>query len=168
MGKLFQLYPGQKLNEVKAKIFCNRYCYGKWKGYKEREKYNSNPNKCEQCGKDILITNNRDLWHTKNKRFCDIFCKNIWMQETADKRIKNKTKAEVARQTICDNARRTIKHMKKGCKKCGYDKHVECCHIRPVADFPDTVLVAEINHKDNLVYLCPNCHWELDNGLIKI
>lgn len=51
----------------------------------------------------------------------------------------------------------------KACNSCGYDKHYEICHIRAVSDFPDEALVEEINSIDNLMALCPNCHWEFDN-----
>lgn len=51
----------------------------------------------------------------------------------------------------------------KECNSCGYDKHYEVCHIKAVSDFPDEALVEEINSIDNLMALCPNCHWEFDN-----
>lgn len=54
----------------------------------------------------------------------------------------------------------------KVCFNCGYSKHVEVCHIRAVSSFPDEATMAEVHHIDNLVALCPNCHWEFDNGLI--
>ena len=57
---------------------------------------------------------------------------------------------------------------KKPCANCGYDKHVELCHIRALSDFPDTALLSEVNHPENNIQLCRNCHWELDNGLLKI
>lgn len=47
-------------------------------------------------------------------------------------------------------------------------KHVEIAHIRAVADFSDEDLLSEINHPDNLVGLCPNHHWEYDNGLLNL
>lgn len=47
--------------------------------------------------------------------------------------------------------------------KCGYDKHVEVCHIKGISEFPKTTLVSVINAKENLIKLCPNCHWEFDN-----
>jgi predicted restriction endonuclease len=28
--------------------------------------------------------------------------------------------------------------------------------------------LSEVNDLSNLVYLCPNHHWELDNGIIKL
>lgn len=45
---------------------------------------------------------------------------------------------------------------------------MEICHIKPISEFSDDTLIAIINHPDNIVILCPNCHWEFDNGLLKI
>lgn len=56
----------------------------------------------------------------------------------------------------------------KKCAICGYDKYIEIAHIKSVAEFDDSVTIAEINSIDNLVALCPNHHWEYDNGLITI
>ena len=66
---------------------------------------------------------------------------------------------------VRSRARVVIKDELKVCERCGYDKHIEVCHVRPVSDFPMTTLVTEINSRENLKILCPNCHWELDNGL---
>lgn len=49
------------------------------------------------------------------------------------------------------------------CSKCGYDKHYEVCHIKGIKDFPLTATIGEVNHPSNLIPLCPNCHWEMDN-----
>lgn len=49
------------------------------------------------------------------------------------------------------------------CARCGYDKHVEICHIKPVSEFSDDVPIGVINHTENLLLLCPNCHWEMDH-----
>lgn len=50
------------------------------------------------------------------------------------------------------------------CKVCGYDYHVDICHIRDCQDFPDTAFISEINDLSNLVALCKNHHYEFDNG----
>ena len=50
----------------------------------------------------------------------------------------------------------------KSCQKCGYSKHVEVAHIKAIKDFADTATLAEVNSFDNLLILCPNCHWEFD------
>ena len=49
------------------------------------------------------------------------------------------------------------------CRHCGYDKHIELAHIKNVASFPDSALLREVNSIDNVLPLCPNCHWEFDN-----
>ena len=56
----------------------------------------------------------------------------------------------------------------KQCMKCGYDKHYEVCHIKGISTFSDDTPISEINNLDNLIALCPNCHWELDNGLLDL
>jgi hypothetical protein len=56
----------------------------------------------------------------------------------------------------------------KPCMICGYNKHVELHHIRPISDFPDDTLLGEVNHPDNVVQLCPNCHWEVESGLLNL
>ena len=59
-------------------------------------------------------------------------------------------------------ARACSKHL-TSCSKCGYDKHVEICHIKSISSFSDETLLSTINHGSNIIALCPNCHWELDN-----
>lgn len=54
------------------------------------------------------------------------------------------------------------------CYVCGYDKHVEVAHIKSVSSFSDETLISEINSKDNLIGLCPNHHWEYDNGILDL
>ena len=49
------------------------------------------------------------------------------------------------------------------CSRCPYSKHVEVAHIKAIASFSEDTLLSVVNHPDNLVVLCPNCHWELDN-----
>ncbi len=53
----------------------------------------------------------------------------------------------------------------ESCKKCGYNKHIEIAHVKPINSFPEDSLVSEINNPKNLLPLCPNCHWEFDNKL---
>lgn len=52
------------------------------------------------------------------------------------------------------------------CIICGYDKHIEIAHIKSISSFSDDSLISEINDINNLVALCPNHHWEFDNGVL--
>lgn len=54
------------------------------------------------------------------------------------------------------------------CAICGYDKHIEIAHIKAVSDFSDSSTIEEINSIDNLIALCPNHHWEYDNGILML
>jgi len=49
------------------------------------------------------------------------------------------------------------------CEKCGYSYHTQLCHIKPISKFQDSSLLSEINSRENICFLCPNCHWELDH-----
>ena len=54
------------------------------------------------------------------------------------------------------------------CFRCGYDKHYEVCHIKSVGSFEGDTSITYINRNENLIALCRNCHWELDNGFWEI
>lgn len=54
------------------------------------------------------------------------------------------------------------------CANCGYSKHFEVCHIKAISDHSDSTYVSDINNLNNLIALCPNCHWELDYGRLSI
>lgn len=84
--------------------------------------------------------------------------------------FQNSKSWQVARNRICKNAREVYWKNKKDkkCDICGYDKHIEVCHIKAVSEFNDKILISEINNIDNLVGLCPNHHWEFDNGILDL
>lgn len=66
------------------------------------------------------------------------------------------------------HARQITSLRQQKCEICSYDKHVETCHIKSICEFEDDELIATVNAEDNLILLCPNCHWEHDNYLKKI
>ena len=68
---------------------------------------------------------------------------------------------------VRDHAKKITKTWNQACSRCGYDKHVQTCHLRKISDFPDSAILAEINDENNLKLLCPNCHWEFDHGLLR-
>jgi hypothetical protein len=57
---------------------------------------------------------------------------------------------------------------KLSCANCNYELHVELCHIKPLSSFNGSATLAEVNSKENVIQLCRNCHWELDNGFLKL
>lgn len=61
-------------------------------------------------------------------------------------------------------ARSWLKHLQnESCRYCSYSKHVELAHVKGISSFPDSATLGEINSEENVIPLCPNCHWEFDN-----
>lgn len=52
------------------------------------------------------------------------------------------------------------------CAACGYSLHVDICHVRDVASFPDSATIGEVNARANLIALDKRCHWEFDHGYL--
>lgn len=84
--------------------------------------------------------------------------------------IKSRSNWWAARVPIAKHARKVYLKSNKPleCLICKYSLHIEICHIKPVSDFTDDALLREINDVNNLIALCPNHHWEFDNGKLKI
>jgi ribosomal protein L37E len=83
--------------------------------------------------------------------------------------IQNKRKYQIS--SVIRSCARVIykkSDRPKYCSVCGYSKHYEVCHMKAINSFSPSIMISEINNLDNLVALCPNCHWELDNGLLEI
>lgn len=144
-----------KVSDIRKKKFCNKSCAAK---HTNRNRVLTKP--C-QCG-SIIPKRRRKCFTCLDKR-----------------RIHLKTKGEVFRdRKNWQSARSGIRRdacfvfersgLKKECLICKYDKHVEICHRTAVKDFPDDTLIQVINDKKNLVALCPNHHWEFDNGFLKL
>ena len=116
-------------------------------------------------------------YRARNKKPCPACETNLIYKESTLCRSCAKTKAPTA-QTLGElvytthhkssafslvrtRARRVLPE--GPCEHCGYDKHTEVCHIKAIKDFPMSASVLEINAPQNLIRLCPNCHWEFDN-----
>ena len=135
--------------------FCNRSCSSSYNNKKNPRR--NRTKKCANCDNLIL---------KKNK-----YCKSCYQPNI------NHTLADITsprryqkHSQVRDKARRVYEKSNKPkcCAVCGYDKHYHICHIKAIKDFPLNTLVSTINHIDNLIALCPNHHWELDNDNLKL
>lgn len=162
------------------------------RGTEQREEaistYLASPNICEECRRPIPLNPKYPPSWTRTRRFCNYTCSAAFnarhrLKIQGKKPLADRTLNEVmgkaksneklwwrARVHIGQHARRAYERSGKpqACAICGYDKHVEICHKKPVSDFPGTALISEINNLSNMTPLCPNHHWELDNGLLKL
>lgn len=141
----------------KRRKFCSRSCAA----ILNNSHHPKNPRrgKCKDCEKAIF-----------SKRVRCIDCHRIWKgglnfeDKTLDEmKLLGKTPSNIY-GAIRWRARKVAKL--KGwtkCCICGYNKHIEVAHKKAISDFEGNILVSLINSEDNLMPLCPNCHWEFDN-----
>ncbi len=150
--------------------FCNHSCSAKYTN-KNRIIINSLKKEyfCFICKKSMGIGR-------KNKRKYCISCKKEyspnykdWSLVTIEQHFKNLPNFQ-ANSRIRALGKGIYKKSKKNfsCLNCGYSKHVEICHIKPISSFDRNTTISQVNDINNLVALCPNCHWELDNGFLKL
>lgn len=148
----------QAVLQNKYNTFCNSSCAASYnnKQYPKRSKlkyYCACGNQIHKISKSCITCRNQRR-SIKQVKKGDLFNKRKGYQ-SARSAIRKHAAADYNRSS-----------KPKYCIVCGYDKHYEVCHIKSVSSFADIVTMEEINHIDNLIALCPNCHWEFDHGLL--
>lgn len=69
-------------------------------------------------------------------------------------------------RTVCRTIHKELKALP--CQVCGYSKHVELAHIKPVSSFDPSTPIGIVHDASNILVLCGNHHWEFDHGLLAI
>lgn len=169
---------GQKISQVRAKQFCDSTCAASLNNQTSPKRKPTRPSsgECQTCGTTVQFKK-RPKCGFYYRRFCEP-CLRV---HRADVRgagpTSNRTKGELftsrgkyqsARSSIRRHAYNTFvtSGQPLECCICKYDKHVDVCHVVPVSSFSSESLISEINAISNLVAMCPNHHWEYDNGLL--
>lgn len=152
----------EKLSNVRRKKFCNLSCSATYhRKNKQKKGYY-----CQKCGN--LIGYGYEEFH--RRKYCDACHPNNvdWSKKTY-KEMKQVRNYQI-NSRIRELARNKFnkEHPNAKCMICGYDKHIEIHHIKSISTFPDDALISEINSDSNLVALCPNCHWEVENGVTNL
>jgi hypothetical protein len=122
---------------------------------------------CKACSKISHIG------YSNRKKYCSecnpIHNKSLrdWSKTTIEQHFNNLPNFQ-ANSRIRALARSIYKKSSKpkSCFNCGYSKFYEVCHIKPISSFDRSTSIAIVNDIDNLIALCPNCHWELDHKLL--
>jgi hypothetical protein len=146
-------YCGKETNNPN---FCSRSCSAKMTNKIPKRK---RTNKCIHC-KELILSNRQRCPSCINRRLLPDY--------TIKEAIYDTHHRSSAYSLIRARARKIYKESDKPqcCVICGYDKHFEVCHIKPISEFKDTTAISVVNHIDNLIALCPTHHWEFDNELI--
>jgi predicted restriction endonuclease len=146
----FVPYTGRQHNS-----FCSQSCAAVFNN-KRREK---KQRKCNLC--------NRLLSLKGRSRRCRVCFKSHYLKLFGERTLGSfkSTQARHRYQKIRSHAHRVADQggLVKRCF-CGYEKHVELAHKIAIGSFSKDSKISEVNSADNLIYLCPNHHWELDSG----
>jgi len=153
--------------ETKNPKFCSRSCSATHTNkVSPKRKLKRKCSKCDEVVRNYRSTLCQSHWeeHTKwnkeNRRSKTI-------KELVEKRSNLHRSSAYA--DIRNFARYDHKELlKKPCSSCGYDKHVELCHIKAISEFTLEATINEVNAASNVIQLCPNCHWEFDNGMLEL
>jgi len=172
-GVEIQKRQGVPLSEFKRRKFCNQHCSATHNNLKitENKKKIQFYCHCERCGETILLSRT-PAGYVQFSKFCKncIYDKSSVSKSTKESLISRSCGYQSYRTAVRKNAAKVFDKSgtKKECIICGYDKHIQVCHIKSVSDFSGDSPVTEINRIENLVAMCPNHHWEYDNGLIDL
>lgn len=114
-------------------------------------------NNCVNCNKQIKTINKycKDCRPTNNK--------DVTLGEVIYNTHHKSSAFALVRSRARNVLKKTAPHK---CVNCGYDKHIEACHRIAIAKFSSDTKLSVINDPTNLIALCPNCHWEFDNGFL--
>jgi predicted restriction endonuclease len=151
-------YNSSRINQKYCSVSCrNSHSVSEWR--KKTMKC------CQQCNNLILKESNlcREC-QTKTKEL-----KNVTLGEYKQKlSVKNKHPSWATTHIRLFNRSWNKELLKFGCQKCGYSNHIELAHIKSIRDFSDDSLISVINDPSNILVLCPNHHWEFDNGILNL
>ena len=140
--------------------FCSRSCSASY----NNKRHPKRKRKIVYC---LLC---EEIVERRQRKYC-INCLHKWRWKgdiTLGEAIYTKHHKSSAFALIRSRARRAIKSRVQVCDNCGYNKHVEVCHIKSISEFDLDTLLSLINSDENLVLFCPNCHWEFDKGILQI
>lgn len=136
--------------------FCSKACAAIFNNHLPKRTRKRIP--CKRCGDDLNVA------PVGSSRSLRTYCSSCWKARSDE--MGARTKGESTHSIIRQYSRLAIAHQPKRCRVCGYEKHVEACHRRPVASFPADATLREMNAPTNLLWLCPNHHWEMDNNAL--
>lgn len=142
--------------------FCSRSCSASYTNSKNPKRKKTFKSLCLKCKSEIYKCRNKYCVNCRptTKNWSKIKISDL--TNLRNYQIYSRIR-ELARKTYFSYLKNN--NLPICCKKCGYSKHIEVCHIKSIKSFPKDSYVSDVNNIENLIGLCPNCHWEFDNIL---
>jgi len=150
--------------------FCSRSCAAKINNLGKRR---HPPRNCVKCNKEYTTTKNHNSLRRCEECLATIMSpeqgKKMTIQQHLERdSIKNKHPSWKMAHIRAYNRSWNKELTKLPCQVCGYDKHTELAHIKPIHSFSLDSELGVINDPANILVLCRNHHWEFDNNLLKL
>jgi DNA-directed RNA polymerase subunit M/transcription elongation factor TFIIS len=175
-NKVIDVPEGVQVSSIKSKRFCNRSCAGFYNNAHFHHNTRVSTSVCSNCGAIVNLKKQKNGGYPKRK-YCDTCLRLV--HANGNSLVMNYNKGEhfgrhknwqSARSMIQRHARRVYLHsgLPRKCRVCGYDNHIEISHLIPVKSFASDTSLMVINAISNLIPLCPNHHWEYDEGLLRL
>ena len=144
--------------------FCNFNCGNSFRAKRWSE---NNKNVCKQCGDSIHFQSEYCVECYRKDKSDNAESRNFTLRQVHKHASNLGRHPSWVNSEVRTYARSWNKHLKGlPCQKCAYNKHTEFCHITAITAFNLSTKLSIINAPENLFILCPNCHWEFDNGLL--
>ena len=169
--RVIPVKDGERPAMTRRNRFCSLSCSASYNN--KRKEYHKKIIPCPTCGKSMLL---RPKGHIR--KYCDTCVPLARLRQNKEgKPPKERTLEGVKAATsnpyffrgIVNKYAREM-YIRTGrpfsCFVCGYQTHVEICHIDPISKFPGITLLTVVNASRNLVALCRNHHWELDHKIL--
>lgn len=153
-GEIIKIPCNGIIFEIKSKKFCNSACANTFLSIKRKEvrKYKY---RCTDCG--CVLKRRKLRCNECNEKISPKY-------ETIKDALYHKHHKASGFAYIRWNARsKLLKNREYLCEYCGYSKIVECCHLKPITSFSLDTKIEEVNDLDNLLFMCPNHHWEMEH-----
>jgi hypothetical protein len=151
-------HEGEKIHETMRRKFCSRSCAASYNnGRTVAPKKKAKLRFCAECGLQVT-------WNVAEG--ARILCDSCAASSLS--RLPFLSRDEASGADIRRHVRHVLADRPRVCAHCGYSRHVETVHLRPIDDFPPDAALATINDPANLAYLCPNHRWEYEHGFISL
>jgi hypothetical protein len=181
-GKRIEVRENERPSFAKKRTFCNHSCAAKY-NLRNRE-YKPRVTECERCGKNVTLKKGA----VYKRKYCDTCLPVVVGEKTSNRfpnaRVRKRDIPNLTKDELLKLAGNPYKfklyvtwHAKKvyskaypnrsRCLLCEFE-HMQVCHIKDVANFDGNILIRVINSLSNLIGLCPNHHWALDNHKLRV
>lgn len=173
-NKEFEITKGVYNHNKSKHFFCSRSCSAiatnKLRVEKSNIKWvtkNKGYNQCPICNKEKFYTS----------KYCKICCNMIKSNAINERTLGSYINGHKYLSHYCSDIRKNARYViensdkEKVCAYCHnheFDEILEVHHIKGILEFDRETKIKNINHIDNLVWLCPNHHTMIEKGLITL